>query len=214
MLSTKKILLSTALLFNAATVAALPIYDNAEVVGSVTNTATFDSIYTGLSLHSYTEDGITLTLADSAYEGFDAFNRGRESNFHYGSGGNNSWVTIAMEDNSRIYSLDFLLGDGWSNRTTTSNLIWETFDGSTSTGFGDVNAMRGSTAGWTDTSGFTSIRVAASSGNIDSFGQFQAIALDNLRVGAASVPEPGTLGLLGLGVLALGVSRRTKVSQS
>lgn len=103
-----------------------------------------------------------------------------------------------------INALDFLLGDGYQGFDTT-NLIWETFIGSKSTGFGDVTLNKGSTLGWTDAFVFTRLRVAATTLGINVFGEFQALALDDLRiVSAAAVgPEPGTLALVGLSLFAI-----------
>lgn len=120
-------------------------------------------------------------------------------------------MTISLQSGGLIHALDFLLGDGWWSAAfanTATNLIWETFSGATSTGFGDVNLIKGTTVGWTDVAGFTSLRVAAHYQNINSFGQYQGIALDDLRIGSASVPEPGVLFLLSLGLVGLGRRRR------
>lgn len=189
---------------------AVPVFSNAAVVTSASNSATFSSInYSGVDLSNYQEDGIRVTTPDTSWVNFSPFQNGTVTGFHYGNGGNDSWVTISMADGGVINAADFLLGDGWGGATT--NLIWETFLGSTATGFGDVILNRGTTVGWVDTDGFTSLRVAANTSNIDSFGQYQAIAIDDLRVGAATaVPEPASLALLGIGVAGMGFSRRKK----
>lgn len=206
------ILLASLTLSN---VNASPVFSNSPVVSSATNTATFDSLidYTGPNLSTYAEDGINVSLNDISHYGTSFFT-GATGGFHYGSSGNNSWVTISMVNGSLITGLDFIIGDGWSP-TGTTNLIWETFIGAVSTGFGDVVINKDSVVGWTDISGFTSIRVAANEANIDSFGEYQAIALDNLRIGASGasngeIPVPAPLALLGLGLLAIGYTRKRK----
>jgi len=190
---------------------AIPVFQNSAVVSNVTNSATFDSITSnGINLNGYTEDGIIVDVPDISFIGIDAFNTGSsQTAFHYGREGNNNWVTISMADGSSITALDFLLGDGYLGSTT--NLLWETFVGTTSMGFGDLVLDKGTTVGWTDTSGFTSIRVAAHGENIVAFGELQAIALDNLNIDTtlATVPVPAAVWLFSSGVIGLiGVARR------
>ena len=82
---------------------ASPIFSNSPVVTTVTNTATFDGI--SGSLFGYTEDNIVVSVNDNHCCFADA---------HYGSGGNNDWVTISLVGGELINELDFLLGDGWT----------------------------------------------------------------------------------------------------
>jgi hypothetical protein len=215
-----KLLAPVVMLLATASVQAGPIFNNTSVVTTVTNIASFDGI--SGSLVDYTEDGIFVSVVDTQCCFADV---------HYGDSGNFSWVTISLAGGGLINSLDFLLGDGFDdgggdafNNSHQTNLLWETFVDSLSTGFGDVFVDRGSTVGWTDTDGFTSILVAAPISQIPSFEGFQSIALtyqsialDNVRIGGArsvpeggarSVPEPATLGLLGLGLFSLGFARR------
>lgn len=191
-----------------STGSAAPVFMANAVVASPSNVATFDSLNSNeLDLGAYLEDGIEVATSDVSYVGFDPFNNGRATGFHYADGGNTSWVEISMADGSAIRSLDFLLGDGFGFATT--HLIWETFLGDTSTGFGNAMLNKGSTVGWKDDVGFTRLRIAANgSAGISAFGEEQAIALDDLRVQA--VPEPGTLALIGLGLFGIQASRRSR----
>lgn len=184
------------------------IYSNQAVVTNTTNTATFDSLNTNnIDLSTYAEDGVSVTVPDVSYVGFMPFESGVISTqMHYGSGGNNSWVTIEMLDESLIYALDFRLGAGWDFSPNQLNLLWEAFDGTVSVGLGDVLVDRGTTVGFTSQTGFTSLRVAASViSDMVVFGNYQAIALDDLRVNtqASLVNTPATLGLLSIFMMLL-----------
>jgi hypothetical protein len=201
----KAIALAATVSFAAAASAA-PLFSVGAVVSSPSNTATFNALNTDdLDLGAYQENGIAVTVPGVSFIGFDPFNNGTTTGFHYAGDGNDSWVDIRLADGGAMTSLDFLLGDGFGFATT--NLIWETFSGNTSTGFGDVVLDKGSTVGWTDAAGFTRLRIAANgSVGINSFGEAQAIALDNLRVSA--VPEPATFALFGSGLFGIWAARR------
>ncbi len=117
-------------------------------------------------------------------------------------------MTIELLSGDKIFDLDFEFGDGWGP-TGDSNLIWETFVDGSSSGFGDVFITKGTTVGWSDSFGFDSIRVASNFYGIDSFGEYQAIRIENLRVSAtpSGVPDHSNtlvLGLLGAGVFCFG----------
>jgi hypothetical protein len=109
-----------------------------------------------------------------------------------------------------------LLGDGYGG--TTTNLLWETLSGATVTGSGFVGGIaKGTVVGWYDSSTFDTLEVAAGEGLTASsvLGDFQAIALDNVRVQLSptresNVPEPVSLSLLALGGVGLAVVVRRK----
>ena len=122
-------------------------------------------------------------------------------------------MTIQTVDQSRMYGLEFLYGNGWSNGDVYgtlpwgNNMIpleWETYDGANLVSSGSVTTAVGTVVGFTDPIGFDRLRVRAP-GNASNW---QEIALDNLNV-QTTVPEPSTLALLVAGAGGLyGWSRR------
>jgi hypothetical protein len=199
------IVLSTIFGVVSASAYAVPIFSNSAVVVNVTNTATFDGI--SGSLLNYTEDGIVVSVNDNQFSGYP--------DVHYGSGGNNEWVTISLVSGDPIKALDFLLGNGNGGPfgAAPTDFLWETFVGVTSTGFGSLNLERGTTVGWTDLSGFTSIRVAALASNLNAFGDYQAIALDDVRIDSTErivVSAPTSAAFIVLSLAGLGFAWRKK----
>ncbi|MGK0464584.1 MAG: hypothetical protein ACJAT5_001002 [Lentimonas sp.] len=202
MLPWKHIKLSAlAAVLSVTAASAAPIFQNNAVVVAATHSADFDAINHEQSLDGYASaSGLSVSVPDIAY-GVSSF-----AGTHYGSGGNYNWVTINLVGGGGMASLDFRVGDGLNSFTgAPTNLIWETFAGGASTGFGDVSVSTGSTVGWSDTDSFTSLRVAAHTYNTISFGDYQAIQLDDLRVSAASapVPEPSTYAMFGASIFLL-----------
>jgi hypothetical protein len=186
------------------------IFSESEVVTNVTNEATFDTLTSNnISLSSYNEDGINIFVNDYTYTNFDAFALGSNSTgFHYGSGGNYSWVEISLVSGGLINALDFLLGDG--NDLNTTNFHFEAFQSGVSIGSGHTNIEKG-VVGFLSDTGFDTLRVAANGyTSTELWGANQAIALDNLRIGSSvSVPEPSTLAVFTLGLMGL-ASRKFK----
>ena len=60
--------------------------------------------------------------------------------------------------------------------------------------------------------GFDTIRMRDGGPGSVTNGQFQALSLDSIETQDAAVPEPSTLGLIGLGLLGLGAMRRRRRS--
>ena len=84
-------------------------------VSSTDLSATFDSINTnGIDLSAYSEGGLNVTVPDSSYVGFDFFGTGNTTELHYGSGGNDSFVTITGTSGEIFSGVEFLYGAGWS----------------------------------------------------------------------------------------------------
>jgi hypothetical protein len=183
-------------------------FSSSGTVASPDFTATFDSLLTGDSLASYNEDGISITVSDTAFPGFQAFTPGdlRASGFHYGSGGNFSYVTIRLTDGSDFAFLQLLLGDGYSG-TLTTNLRWQAYlDGNLLSSGLESGLAKGSTVGWTALTVFDELRIAAGVEASPGFGNLQAIAIDDVSL--ALIPEPSSHLLITFGALAAVSFRR------
>ena len=149
-------------------------------------------------------------MDDTSWVGFPAFAPGdsRTTGFHYGDGGNEEYVTIRGTDDATFFALDLLLGSGYG--FGINNLRWETYLNGNLTGSGvETSVAQGSIVGWSDSSGFDELRVAAGIVETPGFGEEQAIAIDDLRVRLAPflVPVPGSAALIGLGLAGMALIR-------
>jgi len=197
-----------------------PVFSTGSGTAVITadRTATFDSInQNGIDLSSYSEDNLSITVPDTSKVAFDPFSEAISSEFHYGDGGNFSYVTIRGTDSAVFDGVEFKFGSGWFESTTTPGLIWETLLNGTVTGSGGVSLLaHGSIVGWSDPDGFDELRVASVLvlTSTSSFGNLQAIALDDLNVQlkdeTPTVPEPASMALWGLGSLGIGVIARRR----
>ena len=98
-------------------------------VVSAERVATFDSLNSsGIDLSAYSEDNLDITVDDTTFVGFDAFGDGTTSQFHYGTSGNSSYVTIKASDASPIRALEAKVGHGWAV-VIDLNIYWETWLG-------------------------------------------------------------------------------------
>lgn len=205
---TKQLLACTALLAGvSASAAPIVTVGAGTAVQTVLRSTSFDGI--GGDLTNYVSNGLRVAVPGSNC----CF-----SGVHYEAGGNTAYVTITTPESLNFSALEVEVGSGYSD--TMLNVVWQTLLDGNVTGsgmvpmFGSNGLANGfSVFGIRDLGLFDTLRIGAapSAYAYTSFGQFQAIALDNLRIGsAAAVPEPATLGLLGLALACMGFVRRKR----
>lgn len=186
-------------------VGAIPVYSTGagNSVTTVNYSAKFDPIVTGMSLLNYTEDNLIVSIDDYAHLEFSP-GPGFDNKFHYGSGGNYSYVTIKTADSKEIIGLEFILGNGYG---TSGYMGWEIYDNNILVNSGNSGLIaRGTVVGWKDIDGFDELRVGCAYSQGYTFGQHQAIAIDNVNVqteGDNAVPEPASIIFLGIGLAGL-----------
>jgi hypothetical protein len=131
--------------------------------------------------------------------------------------GNSDWVSIQTSDTKKMYGVEFLYGNGWSNGdvygtlpwgNSTIPLEWQTYNGANLVSSGSVTTGVGTVVGFSDPNGFDLLRVRAPGNGTN----WQEIALDNLMVQTTPVPEPATLVLFAAGAIGLlGIAWRKRL---
>lgn len=182
--------------FLLATLFALAGFQvNAAVIDFNSLTGSGD-VYRG---QSYQEDGFQLDTTGNFYSlhsglGYD----GTPSFFNNTVNG----VTTLKNISNAVFSLDSIDLDSLNGGyTVTVTFIGTLLNGSTTTTSFQTN----------DTAGMQTFTFGSSFDNVRSVAWTQASpyhSFDNIVVNAAQVPEPGTMAMLGLGLLAFTTARR------
>jgi len=183
----------------------------------LTSAAAFDAANPGLT--TITFEGITTsataynasmtpgaTISGTNAFVFDSSNCGASSDFFainsFGAAASISFSPSVNAIGFNISSDLGVCGSGGVDGTTTVSLFSGAtlLDTQTFTTATDLSTF----AGWSGLGAIDSLSII-----INSTRDF--LALDNLRYGTTSVPEPGTLALFGLGLAGLGFARRRKL---
>jgi len=200
----KKIIITFLTLIFVSNVQATIITTTGEgtAVTDIDRIATFDNI--SGSLLGYTEDNILVSVDDTQC---------CLESMYYGSGGNDSFVTISTTDGIDFFGLELQIGSGYSS--AMHNVVWEIKRDGITTGTGVLYDIYTSslvnervTLGWSDVGLFDTLLIGASlsSNNYNAFGQSQAIALDNVKIDFGDikqVPEPISILLFFLGFVGI-----------
>ena len=174
-------------------------------VTTIDRSAEFESLlYNGsFDLSNYTEDGLSITVNDVSSSNFDPFGTG-VGGFYYGDGGNSSYVTIKTVDGAKLSAVEFKVGNPFPDHYS---LVWQGWNGSSLEDSGLAAVIIGSVIGWTSSEGFDELRVGLGA-NYNSFGQWQEIVLDDLKVQTSVVPEPSTSAILVVGLAIFARARK------
>lgn len=194
-------------------------------VTTIDRSATFDSLNAdGISLVGYTEGQLIISANNTLYQGTNFFVEpivgDGSTQYFYGNGGDNSFVTITGTDGAIFSAIEFMVGDGFGGvASPNTRVAWATYLNGILTGSGTDLIPQGGVIGFLDATGFDELRVAADDDNINgptfNFGDAQAIAIDNLNAqlssSATGVPEPASLAVWGIcsaGFVLAGLRRR------
>lgn len=190
------------------------------IPGAADRVATFDAVVSGQDLSNYSENLLSITVPNVSFTDFDPTggNGGFSGGFHYPSGGVNAFTVLTTTDAAPIFAAELSVGNGFSN--PTSFIFYQAYLGTSIVSSGALTVPSGSVVTFSDTDGFSGIRLGAYSNlataQTANSGTFQALALDNVRVnvsGGVTVPEAGTFALALPALAAVGavaIARRRK----
>jgi len=207
-----------ALVPSAAAADAIEVHTSDFIAdGSRTNFAGFESLpwvgYTPLHI----EDGIRIEQVNPStsgiYSGYNYWGNGSDRSW-YPNGGDYGYTDIQKVDGTEFFQVGFLRGSGFYD-TGALKFYYELWNDGTFVQSGVMSHSGQAHYLGFSGGGFDEIRMRdAYYNDVPGFGGYNALAIDSIEVGAKPVPEPGTLVLLGSGVMGLiAASRRRRASK-
>ena len=195
-------------------------------VTSIDRQAHFDSLdylHNGTPLSDYSEDSLFIRADGDSFSGwgpavqpyfnpFHIYMDPATQAFHFPDGGSYGWEIIEPTDNSTIYALEFLYGNGWTTGdiygvpwgNNNAYVDWQTLRSGAVVSSGTIgpNPMLevGTIVGFYDVAGFDQLqlrcKIATAADPL-----LQALAMDDVYVQTSPVPEPATFLALSLGAI-------------
>ena len=194
---------------------------NSAVVGTPDRVATFNSVVTGTNLTNYSENGLFITVPDTALTGFDPTGGsglgGFSGGFHFPNGTVNAFTNLRATDGGLLTALELNVGSGFVGNQT--NLYYQALLSGAVVGSGALAVTSGTVVGFASTVGFDQINLGAASSltaaQTATATTQNGLAVDNVRVRLANTanvaPEPGSLALAALPLLgSVGVVLRRR----
>lgn len=160
---------------------------------------------------SYTEDGLSFNAVGMGgnpcgYAGCGYYFTYFSGNYMYGSN-TGAYFTMTAATGKRFSGLEFIADTGYG--ANPFYFQWEADLNGNVVGSGTGSAGRGAILAFASTTGFETLRWTAS--YVNNFNGGTAPAFDSVRaqyLDSTSVPEPGSISLMGLAALGLVAARR------
>lgn len=206
---------AAAMLAAASTASAAVIASFGAAPGFSDARATFQA--NTLLANNYVENGLVFKYtgignnAGCGYAGVDCYDFPEDlspafSGNYMATSGNNAYISVRRADGQDFIGIQFAAGTGYLNL----NGYWQAYNDNVLTGSGTFSRAHGAVLSLRDVRGFDEIRYFAFSRSGSTAG-FSSAAIDEVGV---DLPEPGSIALVGAGLLGLAGLRRRRSDQA